>query len=214
MKLSLAITLLVAALAEGHPSITQPTGNMSGRRHTTYQSNGAVTDVNNDQIRCYERFPGQGPPGIYNVTAGQVLNYDAKASISHPGPWLFTSPKSLKARQRQLGTPRYPISNLLICLVDTGARSIPVTIPRRLQHGDYLLRAEHIALHSASTAGGAQFYLSCAQITVSGGSGTYSPLNLVSFPGAYKATDPGIVINIYYPVLTSYTAPGPPAQTC
>ncbi len=55
---------------------------------------------------------------------------------------------------------------------------------------------EHVALHSASQAGGAQFYISCAQLTVTGG-GSKTPTNLVSFPGAYKATDPGLVVNIY-----------------
>jgi hypothetical protein len=45
-----------------------------------------VTDVNSDAIRCYERNPGTGASGVYNVTAGSTLNYNAKASISHPGP--------------------------------------------------------------------------------------------------------------------------------
>jgi hypothetical protein len=64
------------------------------------------------------------------------------------------------------------------------------------------MRVEHIALHSASAVGGAQFYISCAQIKVeNGGNGTPGPK--VAFPGAYKATDPGIQLNIYYPVPTS-----------
>jgi hypothetical protein len=42
---------------------------------------------------------------------------------------------------------------------------VGVTIPRCLQNGEYLLRAEHIALHSAGSAGGAQFYISCAQLS-------------------------------------------------
>lgn len=56
------------------------------RRTSNYQHNGPVTDVSSDQIRCYELSPGTPAPGIYNVTAGQVVNYNAKASISHPGP--------------------------------------------------------------------------------------------------------------------------------
>jgi len=32
----------------------------------------------------------------------------------------------------------------------------PVTLPKALPAGEYLLRAEHIALHSAGSAGGAQ----------------------------------------------------------
>jgi lytic cellulose monooxygenase (C1-hydroxylating) len=79
-------------------------------------------------------------------------------------------------------------------------------IPEGLAPGDYLLRAEAIALHTASSPGGAQFYLTCFQLTVTG-SGSTSPSG-VKFPGAYKATDPGIEINIYQ-VLSTYVAPGP-----
>jgi hypothetical protein len=86
--------------------------------------------------------------------------------------------------------------------------SVPFTIPAATPPGDYLFRIEHIGLHSASGKNGAQFYISCAQITVTGsGSGTPGPL--VAFPGAYKSTDPGLMINIYYPVPTSYAMPGP-----
>ena len=57
------------------------------------------------------------------------------------------------------------------------------------------------------SSGAAQFYMTCYQITVSGGAGTASPAT-VSFPGAYKASDPGILINIHMP-MSSYTVPGP-----
>ncbi|KAI0270738.1 glycosyl hydrolase family 61-domain-containing protein [Gloeopeniophorella convolvens] len=63
-----------------------------------------------------------------------------------------------------------------------------------------------IALHVASSVGGAQFYMSCFQINV-GGSGTANPPT-VNFPGAYAATDPGILINIYQS-LSAYNIPGP-----
>jgi len=36
-----------------------------------------------------------------------------------------------------------------------------VTLPADLEAGDYLLRAEAIALHAASQVNGAQFYVSC-----------------------------------------------------
>jgi cellulase len=81
-----------------------------------------------------------------------------------------------------------------------------VKIPSDIAPGDYLLRAETIALHSAGGAGGAQFYLTCYQLTVTGG-GSASPPT-VSFPGAYKASDPGIQVNIHG-ALSSYTVPGP-----
>jgi hypothetical protein len=42
----------------------------------------------------------------------------------------------------------------------------------------------------------AQFYISCAQVAVTGG-GSGSPSPLVSFPGAYTGYEPGLLINIY-----------------
>ncbi|RYO90861.1 hypothetical protein DL762_000044 [Monosporascus cannonballus] len=85
-----------------------------------------------------------------------------------------------------------------------------VVIPSDIAPGDYLLRAETIALHTASQPGGAQFYMSCYQITVTG-SGSATPEG-VSFPGAYSANDPGILVDIWGN-LESYTIPGPPVYT-
>jgi hypothetical protein len=83
-----------------------------------------------------------------------------------------------------------------------GDTTVSFTIPAATPPGDYLFRVEHIGLHVAQSSGGAQFYLSCGQITVTGsGSGTPGPL--VAFPGAYSATDPGILIDIYYPVVST-----------
>jgi len=81
-----------------------------------------------------------------------------------------------------------------------------VKIPSDIPSGDYLLRAEVIALHVASSPGGAQFYTTCYQLSITG-SGSASP-SLVLLPGAYKATDPGILINIHT-ALATYAAPGP-----
>jgi hypothetical protein len=80
--------------------------------------------------------------------------------------------------------------------------TVSTTIPKNLPSGDYLLRIEHIALHQASSLGGAQFYISCAQVHVTGG-GNGSPAPLVSFPGVYTASDPGIKVNIYSAVSAS-----------
>lgn len=92
---------------------------------------------------------------------------------------------------------------------------VSFTIPSCIASGQYLLRHEiigsdlcftkscqssgsdsdsvdacAIALHAASSYPGAQFYMECAQINVTGGSGAKSP-STVSFPGAYKGTDSG-----------------------
>lgn len=71
---------------------------------------------------------------------------------------------------------------------------VDITIPSCIPSGNYLLRAELIALHGASSYPGAQFYMECAQINITGG-GSKSPAT-VSFPGAYKGSDPGVTINV------------------
>ncbi|KAH9900087.1 glycoside hydrolase family 61 protein [Xylariomycetidae sp. FL2044] len=96
-------------------------------------------------------------------------------------------------------------------LISNGGKQV-IKIPECLPDGQYLLRAELIALHGARSAGGAQFYMECAQIEVTGGSGAKTPAT-VSIPGAYKANDPGIQLDIYQGV-TSYTVPGPDVFTC
>ncbi|KAF8865836.1 hypothetical protein BDZ45DRAFT_796088 [Acephala macrosclerotiorum] len=53
-----------------------------------------------------------------------------------------------------------------------GKRSVEV--PATLEPGNYLVRAEAIALHAASSTGGAQFYMTCFQVNVSG-TGTVNP---------------------------------------
>ena len=90
-------------------------------------------------------------------------------------------------------------------------KTVPVTLPATLAPGNYLMRHEIIALHLAVTQGGAEFYPSCTQLRV-GGSQTGAPQSneLVSLPGAYKDTDPGIFDpNVFNPG-SSYTFPGPP----
>ena len=89
-----------------------------------------------------------------------------------------------------------------------------------------------IALHGAGSSGGAQLYVSlllsptrqqqltpsqmeCAQINITGGSGSAVPAKTVSFPGAYKANDPGLLISIYTMTSSSkYIVPGPEVFTC
>ena len=87
------------------------------------------------------------------------------------------------------------------------SKAYKVTIPKSVPSGNYLVRVESIALHLAQNVGGAQLYISCAQISLTGG-GDGVPGPLVAFPGAYKANDPGLIWP-NSPPRTSYTAPGP-----
>lgn len=80
------------------------------------------------------------------------------------------------------------------------------TIPEDIAPGDYLLRAEAIALHAASSSGGAQHYVTCYQLTVTG-DGTATPAG-VKFPEAYSKTGPGLGFSIHQD-MSEYPAPGP-----
>ncbi|KAI1145064.1 glycosyl hydrolase family 61-domain-containing protein [Nemania diffusa] len=89
-----------------------------------------------------------------------------------------------------------------------------IKIPDCLADGQYLLRAEMIALHAAGSPMGAQLYMECAQINISGGSAKVTPATY-SIPGIYKQNDPGLLINIYQMTSAStYTIPGPSLFSC
>ncbi len=89
-------------------------------------------------------------------------------------------------------------------------------IPADVRPGSYVLRHELTALHFATEDsnyryfGGVvpapQFYISCYALNITGG-GTAVPKG-ETFPGAYKAGDPGLVVNIFNK-LDGYAIPGP-----
>ena len=83
-----------------------------------------------------------------------------------------------------------------------------VTIPSTIAPGKYVLRHETIALHSAENLDGSQAYPQCVNLEITG-SGTNTLSTGTIAQDFYKDTDPGILVNIYYPALTNYTIPGP-----
>ena len=89
--------------------------------------------------------------------------------------------------------------------------SFTIKLPDNLTPGDYLIRHEIIALHLATSLGGAEFYPSCTQVRV-GGTGSGQPNQTVTFPGAYSDTDPGIYDPTVYNPGSAYVFPGPPVS--
>jgi hypothetical protein len=84
------------------------------------------------------------------------------------------------------------------------------SIPSTIAPGNYLLRHEIIALHLATALGGAEFYPGCIQLSVGGSqTGKATSSELVSIPGAYKDTDPGIFDPTVFDTDAPYTFPGP-----
>ncbi|KAG8723965.1 Esterase/lipase/thioesterase [Ceratobasidium sp. 395] len=68
-------------------------------------------------------------------------------------------------------------------------------VPANIKAGNYLMRLELLALHSA---GSPQFYPSCTQLKVTGGgNGVPEKNELVSIPGVYKRDDKAIFGDIW-----------------
>nr|QDV60872.1 LPMO9H [Malbranchea cinnamomea] len=226
MKTLSAGLLALASAASAHytfPSLIANgvvTGEWEYVRQTeNHYSNAPVTDVSSEAIRCYEN-PGRPAAKTLSVAAGSTVGFTVSPSIYHPGPLQFYMARVPDGQTADSWDgsgqvwfkifeqgPQIDPSGLT--WPSDGLSQVQVTIPSSLPSGDYLLRVEQIGLHSASSVNGAQFYLSCAQLTVTGG-GNGNPGPLVSFPGAYSPTDPGLLINIYWPIPTSYELPGPP----
>ncbi|KAI1372788.1 carbohydrate-binding module family 1 protein [Hypoxylon crocopeplum] len=81
-----------------------------------------------------------------------------------------------------------------------------VQIPANIKAGNYVLRHETIALHSAGQTNGAQAYPQCFNLEIIG-DGTDVPAGTLGTK-LYTPEDPGILFNLYTTGLT-YTIPGP-----
>lgn len=89
-----------------------------------------------------------------------------------------------------------------------------VQLPKNIAAGFYLLRNEIIALHLATSLGGAEFYTGCVQLNIGGNENGIPPASdLVSIPGLYSDTDPGIYDPDVFNPGAVYTFPGPPVAT-
>ena len=222
MKFAYAVTLL-GSVAQAHYTLPRVSANgvstsdwQAVRKTANYQSNGPVTDVSSSQMTCYELSPGSKTSGVVNVNAGGTLTLFAAPNVYHPGPLLVYMAKAPNnvvdfdgkgAVWFKIYEDKPIVSSSGIKWPNDGKSSFDIPIPSCIASGQYLVRFEHIGLHSASAPGGAQLYISCAQVNVSGGSGSARP-SLLSFPGAYSPNDPGLAVNIYWPVPTNYKAPG------
>ncbi|MCJ1332342.1 hypothetical protein MMC10_009034 [Thelotrema lepadinum] len=229
------VTVALAALqgAAAHTIFTQLNGNPVSYAIADPSYDGPQQDVTVNYMACNGGAnPTTPSPNIITVAAGSTakltwrhtLTSDATDVIdaSHKGPVMAYMKKVsnaltdlgygsgwFKIQQDGYSGGQWGVDRLI---ANQGIQT--VTIPSCLAPGQYLLRGEIIALHAASSQGGAQFYMECAQINVTGGSGAKTP-STVSIPGAYKATDPGILINIYSMTSSStYTIPGPAPFTC
>ncbi|KAI9369932.1 glycoside hydrolase [Aspergillus egyptiacus] len=134
---------------------------------------------------------------------GPIINYLANCN----GDCATVDKTSLEWFKIQADALVDPANNYWITdeLIDNGFTT-SVTIPSGIAPGNYVLRHEIIALHSAANENGAQDYPQCFNIVVSGG-GSDNPAGVVGTE-LYSPTDPGIMFNIYEGA-TEYPMPGP-----
>ncbi|KAJ7076350.1 glycoside hydrolase [Mycena belliarum] len=235
MKLTTAtVALLAPVLARAHFTLQYVWANGVDEGYNNYvripPNNSPVTDVTSTDLTCnVNGLSGAGVETL-SVAAGANLTLEwhqhaqrvGEDAISggHKGPVLVYIAKAPSTAatfdgQGAVWTKIYQ-SGLLSSgtwatdVVNSNSGKHSVVLPASLPAGEYLVRAEIIALHVASTYPGAQFYIGCAQVKITSG-GSASPPK-VALPGAYHGSDPGITVNIYNN-LQSYTIPGPAVWT-
>ncbi|KAF1987951.1 lytic polysaccharide monooxygenase [Aulographum hederae CBS 113979] len=219
MKLSLIA--LAADLASAHyifNSISvdgQKGGPGNGVRMGT-SHNSPVTDLTSPELRC--NIGAQNAATVVPVKAGSDITFGLDQAVYHQGPTSIYMTKVEDAKTADGSTPWFKIKDFGATFGGASQNggswdltdAYTATIPKCIADGDYLLRAQQIALHNPGSP--PQFYIGCAQIHVSGGGNT-TPTPEVEIPGAIKATDPGLTVNIYNG-FTSYEVPGPAPFTC
>jgi len=230
MKLSLTF-LTLAAVAKAHFTLQYlwvngvDQGLNKGLRIPP--NNNPVTDVNSNTLTCNVNGDSGSSVSTITVASGATLTFEwhqhdqrtgeDPISAGHKGPVMvyiakapstaasFNGQGAVWTKIYQSGLLSPSTQQWATDVVNSSAGKHSVTLPKSLPAGQYLVRAEIIALHTASTYPGAQFYIGCAQINISSGGSANPPK--VSLPGAYKGSDPGITVNIYNN-LQSYTPPG------
>ncbi|KAK2810363.1 hypothetical protein FQN50_003094 [Emmonsiellopsis sp. PD_5] len=183
--------------------------------------NSPVTDVMSNDIRCNTGGLESGADTeVATVQAGSTVGFKVDSTLGHPGPvavYLSASDGDVKAYDGsgawfKISESGAEITPEAITFPSMDATEYTFEIPAATPPGEYLLRIEHVGLHGASEVGGAQFYISCAQVKIEG-TGGGEPGPTTSIPGAYAADDPGLLLSIYWPIPTSYDVPGPEVWT-
>ncbi|KAL4800166.1 glycosyl hydrolase family 61-domain-containing protein [Aspergillus venezuelensis] len=186
-------------------------------------SNSPVTDVTSDDFICNVGGIDDdtlAATDTMTVAPGDELGFTIANNFGHPGiQQVYMSKAPDTAKTYKGAGDWFKVYSLTTSSVSSdgvewaafqnnGITNFTFTLPEDTPAGEYLVRAEGLAVHGASTFQGAQWYIGCAQIKVSG-SGSGSPSPTVSIPGVYNGREPGVLFNPYWPPVTNYTVPGP-----
>jgi len=185
------------------------------RKNTNYNS--PVTDLTSKDLICNVGGASGANTSTVSVKAGSSISFTSDVAVYHQGPISVYMAKAPSTAAEFDGTgqvwfkifddgPKFSGGSATWDLKSTYTFNLPSCIPA----GEYLVRIQSLAIHNPGAT--PQFYISCAQVAVTGGGST----NLgpkVTIPGFIKSTDPGYTANIYTD-FTSYTIPGPAVATC
>ncbi|KAF1949845.1 hypothetical protein CC80DRAFT_520297 [Byssothecium circinans] len=188
-------------------------------------SNIPLQNVNETSMRC--NINGDSGTAlntsVFPVPAGSSLGFTVADTFGHPGPQqVYISRAPDDDVNNYDGSGDWAkIYTLTYTLNGTGggsdgvlkwathrAQTFEFKLPSELPDGEYLVRAEGLALHAAHKKDKAQFYVACAQIKVTGG-GNGVPGPTIKFPDGYKWDSPGVFIPEFWSKITNYTSPGP-----
>ncbi|KAF3905487.1 Endoglucanase-4 [Dactylellina cionopaga] len=184
-------------------------------------SNNPVTDVTSNDIACNVNGSNGANVAVVAASAGDTIDVLWDVS-THPGPIVHSLQGPVSSAKSATGVGDwFKVQELDYVngkwaneVVAANAGKFTFKLPTNLASGEYLLRSEMLALHGSQTVGGAQFYIGCIQLKITGPGGNCSPT--YKLPGAYNANQNNIYIpDFYYGfVASTYSAPGPTVATC
>lgn len=157
---------------------------------------------------------------VADVKAGDVITFKlgVGAKMGHPGPTLaYMSAAGSDVKSYKGDGDWFKIMEEGVCNAggdftkdawcNYDSPSADVKIPEGTPDGQYLLRVEHIGVHR-SHVNQPEHYVSCMQVSVTGGGSGKVDAEMVKFPGAYKATDEYANFSIYNGA-KAFPMPGP-----
>ncbi|KAL6707405.1 hypothetical protein ACN47E_004184 [Coniothyrium glycines] len=229
MKASLfALAAAGAQFAAAHTTVynilvngkDQGLGNKQGGYIDTPPNNNPIVDVTSSSMTC--NVANIKASSSVTVAGGDEITFewhhDSNAASddiiasSHHGPIMVYASKAgsslswTKIAEDGWDGKSWAVDKLIAGSYTGKPGQHKVKLPNLIP-GDYILRPEIIALHEGNRQGGAQFYMECVHVKVTGSGSASLPAG-VAIPGAYKATDAGVLFDIYSG-FSSYPIPGP-----
>jgi hypothetical protein len=185
-------------------------------------SNNPLQNVNATSMRCNINGDSGLKTSTYTMAAGSSLGFTIADTFGHPGPqqvYISRAPGDVKeydgsGEWAKIYTLTYSLNGTevgggdgVLKWATHRAQTFEFVLPRETPEGEYLLRAEGLALHAAHKKDCAQFYIACAQIRVTGEGSRQILGPTVKFPGGYLWNSTGVLIPEFWSKSELYLTP-------